>query len=87
MLRETAPDIRDAVVQGFAFAPDSLVGVASTETLDKIIKNCLAIQLGDRDLARDVCTDLREQVLRTRPRLYERSGVGGVIPMARSWHR
>src|SRR5262249_1572716 len=35
VLHETAPDIRDAVVEGFAFAPDSLTDVASPATLDR----------------------------------------------------
>jgi hypothetical protein len=71
MLKETAPDMRDAVVDGFAFAPESLTSVASPETLDRIIENCLAIQLGDHELARDAYSDLREQVLRARPRVYD----------------
>jgi hypothetical protein len=70
MLKETAPDIRDAVVDGFAFAPESLTNVASPETLDRIIENCLAIQLGDHELARDTYVDLRDQVTRARPRLF-----------------
>jgi hypothetical protein len=71
MLKQTAPDIRDAVVEGFAFAPDSLTDVASPDTLDRIIENCLAIRLGDHDLARDAYTDLREQVIRATPRWYD----------------
>jgi hypothetical protein len=65
VLREQAPAIRDAVVKGFAFSPDALVDVASPATLDKIVRNCLAIQLGDRQLAEDVYADLREQVHRS----------------------
>src|SRR5712691_6585940 len=60
-LKKTVPDFRDAVVQGFAFAPESLTSVASSKTLDRIIENCLAIQLGDHDLATDAYNDLREQ--------------------------
>ena len=71
MLKETAPDLRDAVVDGFAFAPESLTSVAAPETLDRIIENCLAIQLGNRELAHDAYADLREQVVEGRPRLYD----------------
>src|SRR6202034_2575908 len=71
VLRQEAPAIRDAVVDGFAFAPDSLTSVASPGTLDKIIENCLAIQLEDRELARDTYADLRAQVMQARPRLYD----------------
>jgi hypothetical protein len=65
MLKQEAPNFVDAVVEGFAFAPQSLSRVASPETLDQIIKNCLAIRLGDRELAADAYSDLREQVLRS----------------------
>ncbi|MEU2869806.1 hypothetical protein ABZ769_11455 [Streptomyces olivoreticuli] len=77
VLKEEAPAIRDAVVDGFAFAPDSLTSVASPKTLDRIIENCLAIQLGDRELAADVYTDLREQVVRAPERWYDaRASIG-----------
>jgi hypothetical protein len=65
VLNEQAPAIRDAVVNGFAFSPDALTNVASPATLDKIVRNCLAIQLGDRQLAEDAYADLREQVIRS----------------------
>jgi hypothetical protein len=71
VLQQTAPDIRDAVVKGFAFAPDALTSVASPDTLDKIIENCLAIRLGDRDLAKETYADLHEQVLRASPRWHD----------------
>lgn len=71
VLADSAPDIRNAVVDGFAFAPDSLTSVASPATIDRIIENCLAIQLGDRELASDAYTDLREQVLRSSSRWYD----------------
>src|SRR5690242_2490790 len=39
LLREEAPAIRDAVINGFAFAPSDLARVATPETLDQIIQN------------------------------------------------
>lgn len=68
VLKEEAPAIRDAVIDGFAFAPEALVDVASPDTLDRVARNTLAIQLGDQTLAEDVYTDLRSQLLRTRER-------------------
>ncbi|WP_043590333.1 hypothetical protein [Frankia sp. BMG5.23] len=62
VLKEEAPAIRDAVIDGFAFAPDALVDVASPETLDRVVRNTLAIQLGDQALAHDLYSDLRHQV-------------------------
>lgn len=70
MLKATVPDFRDAVIVAFAFAPESLTDVASSKTLDRIIENCLAIQLGDHGLAKDAYADLRMQVLRARPRMF-----------------
>jgi hypothetical protein len=61
-IRSEAPAIRDAVVEGFAFAPDNLTSVASPATLDRIVENTLGLQLGDKELAHDVYHDLRQQV-------------------------
>jgi hypothetical protein len=71
VLRQEAPAIRDAVIDGFAFAPDTLTKVAAPEVLDKVVENCLAIQLGDKSLAKDLYVDLREQVLRTAERHFD----------------
>lgn len=75
VLHEQAPAIRDAVVKGFAFSPDALIDVASPATLDKIVRNCLAIRLGDQDLARDTYADLREQIIRSPERADRKSVV------------
>src|SRR5262249_38244702 len=64
VLADASPDIRDAVVDGFAFAPDSLTNVASPATLDRVIENSLAIQLGDRQLAADGYADLKTRIVR-----------------------
>ncbi|MDQ3153866.1 MAG: hypothetical protein M3R63_19865 [Actinomycetota bacterium] len=68
VLREQAPAMRDAVIDGFAFKPDDLSRVASPDTLDRVARNSLAIQLGDRSLAEEVYADVREQVIRVRER-------------------
>ena len=64
VLREEAPAIRDAVVDGFAFNADALKNVASPQLLDRIVSNALALRLGDPALAHDAYTDLRDQVIR-----------------------
>lgn len=69
VLHEEAPAIRDAVVDGFAFAPDSLTSVAAPEVLDRIVENCLSIQLGDRLLATAMHRDVKKQVLESAARL------------------
>jgi hypothetical protein len=68
VLGEQAPAMRDAVIDGFAFKPDDLTRVASPETLDRIARNSLAIQLGDRALAEEVYADVRQQVIGAKER-------------------
>jgi hypothetical protein len=71
VLKEEAPAIRDAVIDGFAFAPDSLTDVASPQTLDRVVRNTLAIQLGDQAMADDLYADLRHQVATAAERLHD----------------
>jgi hypothetical protein len=73
VLREQAAAIRDAVIKGFAFSPDALTDVASPATLDKIVRNCLAIRLGDKDLAGDVPPTWFRLAIKDRACLYLRS--------------
>jgi hypothetical protein len=63
VLRDEAPAIRDAVYDGLAFHPDVLTDVAP-EKLDQVIRNALAVRLGDEALAADVYADLHRQVVR-----------------------
>jgi len=65
VLREEAPAIRDAVINGFAFAPDDLARVATPDTLDQIIKNGLGIRLGDQRFADELYVDIRDQAIRS----------------------
>jgi len=59
------------VVDAFAFKPDALTNVASPATLDRIVRNTLAIQLGDKALAAEVYDDLRTQVVRANERWHD----------------
>lgn len=74
-LRETfkqeAPAMRDAVIEGFAFQPEDLARVSTTETLDKIIENSLAIRLGDQQFASELYTDIRDQAVRSVERWHD----------------
>lgn len=71
LIQNGAPAFVDAVVDALAFRPESLTNVASSETLDRIIRNCLGLRLGDQQLAHDVYADLRQQVVRARSRNYD----------------
>jgi hypothetical protein len=63
VIRQEAPAIRDAVLDSLAFNADTLKNVASPETLDRITTNALGLRLDDQTLARDLYTDLRDQVI------------------------
>ena len=64
VLAESAPAIRDAVIDGFAFGKDDLSRVSNPETLDNVIRNSLALRLGDKDFATEVYNDVRDQAVR-----------------------
>jgi hypothetical protein len=71
VLAASAPAMRDAVIEGFAFEPDDLARVATPETLDQIIRNGLAIRLGDASFADDIYDDLSQQAMGIPERLYD----------------
>lgn len=62
-VRAEAPAIRDAVLDSLAFNAKTLKGVTSDEQLDHIATNALALRLDDEELAHELYTDLRDQVL------------------------
>ena len=63
VLREEAPAIRQAVLDGLAFSPDGLKEVASPELLDRITRNALELRLDDGPLAEAVYGDVRSQII------------------------
>ena len=71
LLKETAPDFRDAVVQGFSVESDDLKRVATPELLDGIATNALALRLGDRQFAEEIYADVRDQAIRAPERWYD----------------
>lgn len=68
VLADHAPAIRDAVIQGFAFDTTDLQRVATPETLDRIIRNSLALRLGDADFAGELYEEIRDQAVRAHER-------------------
>jgi hypothetical protein len=71
VLTDSAPAMRDAVIDGFAFKPDDLARVATPETLDQIITNGMAIRLGDATFAREIYEDVRQQAIGIPERLHD----------------
>lgn len=71
VLAEAAPDLRDAVVEGFAVNSDDLKRVATPELLDSIASNALGLRLGDGDFAREIYAELVENVIRAPERWHD----------------
>ncbi len=71
LLKESAPDFRDAVVKGFAVDSEDLKRVATPELLDEIASNVLALRLGDRAFASEVYADIRDQAIRAPERWHD----------------
>lgn len=63
VLREEAPAIRQAVLDGLAFSPDGLKAAMTPEVLDRITRNALELRLGDGALAEAVYGDVRSQII------------------------
>lgn len=71
LLKESAPDFRDAVVKGFAVDSDDLARVATPQLLDDIAANALGLRLDDHPFAREVYTDLVDNVIRAPERWHD----------------
>lgn len=71
VIRQEAPAIRDVVLDSLAFNADTLKDAASPDTLDRIATNALGLRLGDEQLAADVYTDLRDQVIQAPERWHD----------------
>ncbi|MXG88429.1 hypothetical protein [Nocardioides flavescens] len=71
VVRELVPDFTDAVVKGFAGAPEDLERVATPELLDQLATNALALRLGDTQFASELYADLRDQAIRAPERWHD----------------
>ncbi|WP_158840535.1 hypothetical protein [Saccharothrix deserti] len=70
-IRHEAPAIRDAVLGSFAFDAETLKGVASDETLDRIATNALGLRVHSQALAQDLYADVRDQVVQATERWHD----------------
>lgn len=68
---ESIERIRNVIAEDLAAKPDGLVSMLSSDMRDRIIGNCLAMQLGEPGLAKDVYADLRSQVIRSPERRHD----------------
>ncbi|MEV6717275.1 hypothetical protein AB0M48_35190 [Lentzea sp. NPDC051208] len=63
-IRQEAPAFSGAVIDSLAFKPEMLESIAaSDELLDRVASNALALRLKDKQLAKDLYTDVRDQVI------------------------
>jgi hypothetical protein len=63
IIREQAPAMRDAVVEGFAIHPEDLKRVANPDLLDDIASNVMALRLGDDEFAWELYAEVRDQAI------------------------
>ena len=71
IIREQAPTMRDAVIEGFAIHPEDLRRVANPDLLDDIAANVMSLRLGDDQFARELYADIRDQAIRAAERWYD----------------
>lgn len=73
IIREEAPALRDAVVDGFAVNPEDLKRVANPALLDSIASNALGLRLGDETFAGELYGQIRDQAIAARERWVDAS--------------
>ncbi|UOT06764.1 hypothetical protein MPY17_13910 [Rhodococcus opacus] len=71
VLTSQAPAMRAAVIDGFAFNAEDLAGVATPDTLDRIIRNSLALRLGDAEFAAETYDDVRDKAITATERWHD----------------
>lgn len=62
VIDQKLPRLRDSVVEGLAAEPERILSIASPRTIDSVVKNCIAAQVGDRALAADIHKALKWQI-------------------------
>ncbi|WP_396910307.1 hypothetical protein [Mycolicibacterium sp.] len=71
IIKEQAPAMRDAVIEGFAIHPEDLQRVANPDLLDTIASNVMSLRLGDEQFAREIYRDIRDQAIHATERWYD----------------
>lgn len=71
IIKEQAPAMRDAVIEGFAIRPEDLKRVANPELLDDIASNVMSLRLGDEQFAHEIYRDIRDQAIHAAERWYD----------------
>ncbi|KPM56412.1 hypothetical protein ACG83_00095 [Frankia sp. R43] len=82
VITEEAPALRDAVIRGFAFDAEDLSRVATPVMLDQIIRNSLALRLGDATFAQELYDDIRDQAVASAERWHDARVEVSLSPVA-----
>jgi hypothetical protein len=85
LLREQAPAIRDAVLDGFAANKPDLERVATPETLDRIITTGLGLRLRDERFAAEIYQDIRGQAIGPLERWHDATLSVDLSPLPDVW--
>lgn len=71
IIKEQAPAMRDAVIEGFRFQNGDLERIATPQLLDELAKNSLGLRFGDAQFGREVYADIRHQAMTAKERWYD----------------
>lgn len=71
IIREQAPAMRDAVIEGFRFDSDDLRRIATPRLLDDLAETSLGLRFGDPAFGREVYADIRHQAISAEERWHD----------------
>lgn len=63
IIREQAPAMREAVIEGFRFDTDDLRRISTPQLLDELAVNSLGMRFGDAAFGREVYADIKHQAI------------------------
>ena len=85
IIHDEAPEMRDAVIEGFRFNTDDLERIATPRLLDELAVNSLGMRFGDAAFGREVYGDIKHQAITAEERWYDaRIDAALGIPRGRS---
>lgn len=71
IIKEQAPAMRDAVIEGFRFQNGDLERIATPQLLDELAENSLGLRFGDAQFGHEVYADIRHQVMTAKEWWYD----------------
>ena len=71
IIHDEAPEMRDAVIEGFRFDTQDLKRIATPRLLDELAVNSLGMRFGDAAFGREVYGDIKHQAITAEERWYD----------------